>query len=610
VDSGNPGSRTDPRKADKVRAIFAALSKYIHAKQIYASNNPNLRNFASAYHESFRTFFADEKELSLTIEQYRINWRDEVVYDNEENAESLAFLLYKDGIGEIIFQSSVTPSELEQLVDLITNEIFHPSAHTDIVSRLWQLDFASISYRVFDEDACGSLGQGGGSGTESREQPLRVNDHPYLPGDDDGSAHHGNQPDNAIASITTYFDSLAERSFPGATTHEKEEHLQNVLESFFSISTEEQALWRDEFVALNERNKLLWFLDIMLDFTQKRHPPPVVRDILDIIERLVHYIAEDAHIPTLFALLDIQKTMESNPATTLEFQDLAKRMRHEITNSAFLLSLGNAANRPLEDVRDLLRYFQCVGKNAVPGVCELLANLKDGSMHKEACDTLIAIAPDDMLSIVNGLNLDNPQQAMDAVYLISRSTTGTVPPIMSALLACQDAQVRGRAIEYLAQTGNDEAVSMLVKLLEDPDVNTRTATVTAVEGLKHPLIVDKVTALCFTGDAATKDMDELEHMFRAAGRLAGENMLPQLKQMTKKHGWLSLGKNRIKQNKLLSITALRSIPGRESYDMLSELSRDGDTLVRTKALYVLKQMEKNKPTSAEDPDFVLSGKTR
>ena len=80
--------------------------------------------------------------------------------------------------------------------------------------------------------------------------------------------------------------------------------------------------------------------------------------------------------------------------------------------------------------------------------------------------------------------------------------------------------------------------------------------------------------------------------------------------MTKKHGWLSLSKNRIKQNKLLSITALRNIPGRESYDMLSELSRDGDTLVKTKALYVLKQMEKNKPTSAEDRDSVLSGKTR
>jgi hypothetical protein len=463
---------------------------------------------------------------------------------------------------------------------------------------------------VFDEDAGGAAGEGRGSGAQSREETLRANDHPYLPGADERSATQQNRSDGAADSLGSYFHDLAERTCPRATAEEKEDHLQNVLESYFSVAPGKQESWREEFTASNQRNKLLWLLDIMVDFTQKRHPPSMVRDILDIIERLVHYIAEEAHVPTLFALLDIQNTMENSRATSLEFQDLPKRIEYEITNGAFLLSLGHQANRPRDDVRELLRYFQRVGETAVPGVCELIANLKDASMHKEACDTLLAISRDDVMSIVNRLNLDSPQQALDAVYLLSRSATGKASPIVSKLLVSPDVQVRGRAIEYLAQLANDEAASLLVKLLDDHDAGNRVMTLAAVETFKHPLIVEKVTDLCFASDTTAKNIDELERLFRTAGKLAGEGILVQVKQMIKKHGWLSLSKNRDKQNKLLAITALKNIPGKETIDVLDELSGDGDALVRTKALYVLKQLRDNERVRPETREPVVSEMAR
>ena len=606
IKGGQAPAKTNLRNLEKVRAIFGSMSKYISAKAIYSSNNPNVGKFANAFHDAFRAFFADEKELLLTVEQYQLKWRDEVVYDNSQKTDSIAFLLYKDGVGEIIFQSSVKPPELEQFLDVIKNEIYNPSAHLDIVSRLWQSQFTDISYRVFDEFAAGESGEGRGSESESRELPLRANDHPNLPSVPENDESNTAQCGISSDSLGSYLYRIIEQNHPGADAYQTEQHVQHMLESFFIVNTEELTSWQDEFSTAYHKDKLLWLLDTMLDFTKARGSPAAVRDILDVIEHLMCYITEEAHIPTLIALLDIQRTLVHDPAIAPDFQFLPAHFDHELTNSAFLLSLGKKANRSHDDVHDVLQYFRMVGKDAVPGVCKLLANLKDPSMHNEACDALIEIAGDDIMRVINDLNLDNPFEAEDAVYLLRHCATSEVPPIAKRLACSPDVHVREQVIEYLARIGNDEAAQLLCKLLEDGDMNVRAKTLVGVEELRHPLIIDRVTALCFAEDHAARSVDELERLFRAVGKLAGENVLAQIKHMLKTRSWLPFGNARDKQNKLLAITALRQIGGRESVNMLTKLAADGDSLVRNKALYVLKQLgatggvSGGSPTSAVD----------
>jgi hypothetical protein len=282
--------------------------------------------------------------------------------------------------------------------------------------------------------------------------------------------------------------------------------------------------------------------------------------------------------------------MVRDPAIAPDFQFLPAHFDHELTNSAFLLSLGKKASRSRDDVHDVLQYFRMVGKDAVPGVHELLAGLEDPSMHDEACDTLVEIAGDDIMRVINELNLDNPNEARDAVYLLHHCATSEVHPVAGKLACSPDVQVRERVIDYLARIGNDEAARLLSGLLEDGDMNVRVKTLAAVEEFRHPLIIDKVTALCFAEDRGAKSGDELEHLFRAVGKLAGEKVLPQIKNMIKTRSWLPFGNARGKQNKLLAITSLRHIGGLESMSMLTKFAADGDSLVRNKALYVSKQL--------------------
>ncbi len=599
-------AKRDLRNLEKVRAIFLSLSKIINAKAIYTSNNPNVTNFANAFYQAFRAFFEDEEVLLLTIEQYQIKWRDEVVYDNNNTTQSIAFLLYKDGVGEIVFDSSVKPAELDKFVDLIKNNIYNPSPHLDIVSRLWESQFTNIFYRVYDEYADGASGEGQGSGNESREQSLLANDHPNSPNADENNSNNTAQADNSIESLGTHFYHKAEHKHPHADVHQKEEHVQDMLEGFFTVSTEKLRAWQDEYFELNSRNKLLSFIKTMLDFTQKSNIPSEVRDILDIIEHLVHYIIDEADIPTLMALLDIARKMEQSNTIASDFHSLTDYIEHELTNKTFLLSLGMITNKSRHDAREVLQFFRLIGNAAVPGVCELLANSKDPSMHKEACDTLLEIAGDDIMKIINDLNLDNPYEAKDAVYLLRRAMTNEVPPIIERLIDSPNVQVREYLIEYLVHVGNEEAALLLCKLLEDDDMSVRIKTFAAAEEFRHSLIIDKVTSLCFAEDIETRSTDELEHMFRAVGKLAGEKVFVPIEQMIKTNKWLLFNHSKNKQNKLLAITALRHIPGLESLNILRILAGDGDRLVRAKAQYVLRQLDESAEVSEEEQDLVVS----
>jgi HEAT repeat protein len=585
--SGQETARQDLRGIEKVRGIFACLSKYIHAKTIYASNNPNVANFAAAFYESFESYFRDDKELVLSVEQYRMRWHEETVYENREKAESIAFLLYKDGVGEITFQSSVAPAELERFVDLLRNEIFNPSSHLDFVSRLWQAEFAGITYRVFDECAEGASGEGRGAGSDSLEQPLQAGDHSLAPlaasSDGAGSAS-GGPPD----SLGAYLEDLVERELRHSSPREREKRLQDMLTYLFASGADDLTSWSDNYARLDDGNKLLGLLSVMLDFAELRSAPPVVRDIDDIIDRLVRFIVEEAHVPTLVALLDIQRTTCRNRPFAVDFQSLPSRIEHELTNSAFLLSLGKTKGRSAQDAQEVLGYFRLIGENAAPGVCELLATSKDASIHKDACDTLIDIADKEVPRIVNDFNMDNPYEAKDAVYLLQRSATKEVHPVTRKLMSSTDLHVREQVVEYLVGVGNDEAASLLCTYLVDGDPGIRAKTFAAVEDFHHPQVTAKVLEACFTDENAPRSPDELERMFRAAGKLGGRGALGSIRKMLGKGSWLRLGKGRGKQNKLLAITALRYIPGPEAMELLKEFAEDGDSLVRTKAQYALK----------------------
>ena len=88
----------------KVEHILTSLTKFIHGRKLYAENNPRLQEFSREFESSLKTFFKIEDELVLSIDQYSIFWHGGCVYENDKRDDSIAFLLHRDGIGEITIE--------------------------------------------------------------------------------------------------------------------------------------------------------------------------------------------------------------------------------------------------------------------------------------------------------------------------------------------------------------------------------------------------------------------------------------------------------------------------------------------------------------------------
>lgn len=588
---GTELSDEDLRAVENVRAVLKSLTKFINGKKIYAKNNPTLVKFAKEFDAALQSFYENENELILDIDQYRITWRDQVVYESDKREESIAFLLYKDGIGEIGIQNSVTTGELEQFVDLIKDEMHNFSPGEDIVTKLWKSDFDSITYRVLDEYLVGEFGEG--KRDESEATLADTDDHPDLPSFEDRGREIVEGTDNRN-SITGCLNDLIDQNYPRESIDEREERFQDLADSFFMVSSEELRMCHEELSREAEGDALVQFLKAIVEFALLKENPSVVRDTTNIVESIVDYLAAEADPRVLLKVLRIIRTFMRDHPLDEKAMEFFESVEEKLVDTTFLSAVAEGMKEGMAEPEDVFSYYRAVGRRAAPTICTIMEDLETANLHRLACDTLIAIARDDLPRVIDTLSIDVPRVARDAIYLIEAIAEGEVPDLVEELMYYPDNRVREEVVKYLARNGTEDAVMLLVALLDDDDKHIRMTTLTAIENLEGPVLRNKLVALAFDKESGKRDGDEKERVFKLAGKYAGNDIIPQIRKMVEKKNWFPFGRDQGKQDKLLAIAGLESIPTEESISFLEDLAEDPNDVVKSRArraLRVIQEMQ-------------------
>lgn len=584
-------SAVNPDSVDKMREVVQAMSKLIHGRQIYARNNPTLVKFTNDFQKAFRSFLEDHDEIVLTVEQNVLRWQGELIYENNERDESIAFLLYKDGIGEISITSAASDDEISRLIDIIKDEL-HGSASEaeDVVTRLWRADFDNIAYRVLDEYLVGEFGDGRmGAGSDAAPTPLEVEDHTDLPSlQDKGRVIVDTQ--RYVQSIDSYLSELLERTRPDCPGEQREAAFQELVESLFNVSSDELRRCQEELETEKQRDTLVDFLDSILFFTQQENASSF-RDLCNIIDSITSYILNEGHPATLAETLLAVRAFAGSHELTETVAGYFQSLEDKFTDTAYLHGLGKAVDNWGTGSAPLITYYRQVGKRAVPAVCALLEGIDDHKAHQAICEVLVDVAPEDLERIIGELNMDNPLIARDVACLLREMPTKTIPPLAHELMFYPDLRVREEVIRFLADVCNDDAAMMLVRLLDHEDKSTRVKTLAAMEEVKSPIIINKLMAVAFDKEMSDKTSDEQEHVFRTLGKCAGIRALPDIKRMLEKKNPFGFGKGQKQQDKILAIRALEHIETDESLRILRDLANDPSAPVKVKAQRVLRGLE-------------------
>ena len=553
-----------PEHVAAAEGVLKALTKLVAGRKIYAANNPRLEQFRHDLGVTMRRYFEFEDELVLDIEQFVIRWSDHVVYENPRREESLAFLLFKDGIGELSFRPKSVGEEVERLVEMLADELHSLGGDEDIVTRLWNANFEHVGYRVLDD----YLSEQFGTGSTDAASEARS---------DETSDHAA-----ALDSIDTYLRSVSTQHHQKGNDSEREASYQRTLRSCFNVTGDETALYRAELEREKTEDGIASFTDAILVFTLLVDTA-AVRDVVVVVERLIEYALHEKSPATLERVVRLVKEFRAREDVTDPVRQFCDKELSRLADPALVASFLEGSGTDARTDAGVA-YATAVGAPALDALVHTLHRAEGPVLHKRICDAILAIvgaAPQEVMDIIDRLDIDHPEEAIDAVYLAKALKVKALTPRLRELVFYPDTRVKLEMLGLVAADDDADATKLLLQSLNDMDKRVRIRVLEALATRNDPKVREKLGELAFAKDLAERGADEQEAIFKTLGSVGDTHTVDQLRAMLEKRKLINLGKGN--DSKLLAIKALERLRDRTAVDVLARLCEDSSEAVRLRA---------------------------
>ncbi len=563
-----------------VEHVLRTLTKLIHGRKLYADNNPRLEEFAREFDNSLRAFFRHEDRLVLSIDQYAILWRGQCVYENQKRDESIAFLLHRDGVGEITVGDEAVGTETDRFVRILTEEYHNLGADEDVVTKFWNADFEHISYRVLDDYLSVEYGESRSVEGDNVPDPKAI-DHPELLPSLEDTGRVIVQRQDALESIDAYLKNLILHTCPASEEVERETNFQSMVGSFFTVNSEEISQCQQELEREKQTDSLAAFVEQTFVFTLLQDNPSAVRDVSGVVERIVDFAAADLNPHTLQRLLKLMKEFQGKQPKQDGVDKLCDRLVAKVTDETVIQSLGEKLKFWNKDSEEILSYFAAVGEAVIDPLLKVLHNVDGDKLHREICDVLVTIAGNEALDVIEKLDVDKPAVAYDAVYIANRVGATRLTPKLQELLFYPDVNVKQQIIELIVRVDDPSATDLLLGAFSDENKVIRLHALETVAAKNDPRVLQRIVEIAFEKELAERDPDEQEAVFKVLGRLGNASTVEDLKRFLEKKSFIQFGRGR--ENKLLAIRALECIKSPAALSMLKKLTSDSNDLVQAQA---------------------------
>jgi len=498
-DTKSPGAaeKSAVTKQDTaVDAVVKALVKLVNGRKIYADNNPRLEQFRQEFDAALHRFFELEDELVLTIDQFVMRWNDRVVYENVRREDSLAFILFKDGIGELTVQPKAVGVETGKLVGILADELHNVTSDEDVVTRFWNADFEHITYRVLDDYLANEFGAGA-STAESGGKSDETSDHEELLPSLADKGRVIIQHSASLVSIDTMLREMVSRHHHDADEREQEAQYQRTLRASFTVPAEEIGLYSAEIERERAEDGVIAFVEAIFVFMLLTDNPSAVRDVSSIIERFVTFAVSEKSPVTLEGLARLIREFSTREDLPDSVKAFCASIRAQVASPALAADFLEELTAAGSSADVILSYAVEVGAAATDALVRTLHRVDTGPLHRRICDTLIAVAGDKLAPVLDRFDVDHPEVALDAVYIAKAIRMPALSPRLRQLAFYPDARVKLEMLGWVIERADADATEVLLASLNDPDKRVRLMVLDALPERSEPRVREEPAAIPF-----------------------------------------------------------------------------------------------------------------
>ncbi len=535
----------------QVAELLQTMIKALRAFQMYLPNNPVYQRAILNVRGAFGPIWAATDELVLAIAETEILWEEEIVYQQINKSESLAWTLFKDGMRVLAIQKGAEEDELVRFLETVNRARFlSTDAGDDLMTLLWEQEFVGIKYHFADfltegdaiEGSRRALGEGDATAAEARRDQVR----------DDAPTRPKGIVDLEDFDATLYFLDEAEVNQLGKEVEEeyaRDARLSALTAVFDLVELQPDARVRAEILSIIES-----LFPNLLSKGEFRTVATVIRDARLVLSRAADLPPD---VRGRLEALEIQLSQPAIVAQLIQSLDEAPQLAGERDVTDLLGELRAGALGAL--IESLPRVVTPPVRTLVEATVDRLAAAHGGEVLR-----LLREPPGDALAAVVALcgRLGLPQ-----------AVTG-----LGDLLGHADVTVRLAAVQALEKIGTPGAMGQLERAVDDADRSVRLAAVRAAGARGYKGALKRVEAVVL--GKAVKEMDLTEKMafFEAYGAIAGASALKTLAGMLQPRGLLKL--TQPSDLRACAAIALGKIRTPEARQILAGAADDKDLVVR------------------------------
>jgi HEAT repeat protein len=548
---------------EEIGSLFVVLSKALRAHQLYDENNPVYQRFVSQLAEALRGLWGEMDRLHVHVEEDRLLWMGEPVYQSSSRTDSLAFLLYKDGIRDITFHEGLEDHELPDLLTVLNRARDLRPEGDDLLTVLWEKDLQYFTYSYIDLLAEGidlpSAGEGyGGAFQDIVTAELEV-------GPED------------LAALQDGSDQSQETGV-GASVLSAEDF----NPTLYSLDPLEMQRVQGEIELEMKRDLRGDVLAALFDRVEEPRFPQRQREILEVFRILLpNFLSRGALRAAGSIIEEIARLRAAETALAPDERALADEILDELSGSASIGELvqaledGTIAPDPVE-LASLLRHLRA---GALKPLLRGAEGAEDRRIKGIIQEAVRSIGRNSLEALMDCLASDDAVVVVGACSLAGKLRLVEAAPILANLMRHDSPAVRLAALEASVEMKASTSAGALQKALTDPDRAVRIAAARGLGELRYRPAAGAFRDVMEGKAIRAADVSEQIAFFESYGRIQDPEGVRFLDGLLNGRGFL--GRKESGEIRACAALGLGKIGSPEAMAALEKAQGEQDPVVRS-----------------------------
>ena len=527
------------------------FGKAVRAHQLYLPNNPVYKSSIDAVRGAFGPIWEQTDELPLRFSEGAVSWHGHpVLADPTKSSDNLAWTFFKDGVREITIARGFEDAELVKLFEILHRIRKASPEEDDLLTMLWEADFANLRYRYVDvgSEPSAPIGEGG--------------DGQGAPPSADGIASAAREPvDESRQGIVNLQDFDATLYF----LDEKElEYLRHEIDREYSADLRQNVL------------------AILFDIYESQRAPSVREELASLLESMMVALLAAGQLRAVAFLLSESQVVAGRATDVTDEQrdrlgKLPDRLSAPDALGQLLQALDETADLPAPD--ELALLFQQLRPSALETIFAWLHRARTEQVRTlvaQAADRLTAAHPGELMWLIGHKQREIALEGVKRAGAVRMQLA--VPTLARLLVESDDVALRLAAVQSLAQIDSPGAMQALEKSIEDADRDVRIATAKTLGAKAYRGVLSRIEARVKGKALRGCDLSEKMAFFEAYGAMCGDGGVPYLDDLLNGKGMFGMKEE--PEIRACAAIALGRVNTRKAKDALQKAAGEKDIVVR------------------------------